>query len=325
VKLWYEFEGLDSAMSDIFISYNHEDQLRAQELARALEGRGWSIFWDRTIPIGKTWPETIGKELSEARCVVVLWLKTSIESGWVREEADDAKARRILIPVRIDNIQPPIGFRGIQTADLVNWNATEPTPAFSRLTADIAMLIGSTPMKEPPWPAATKEPPSSPSLPPERERPQSLPPISSPPAEPNSVDIAQPSRLPIYLLGVFAALIWPVGLSIIAFANPGPVNDRELRTFFPVLVFIQTLYGLASAGVWIRTGSAKNLGITWLVFLIITWIAMYIMDQIDHSILGGSRDSLGLLIETAALTAVSFAFCAAILQESARIVRYFKL
>jgi TIR domain len=133
-------------MSDIFISYNHEDQIRAQELAQALGGRGWSIFWDRTIPYGKTWRETIGKELSEARCVIVLWSKTSIESGWVQEEADDAKRRGVLIPIRIDDIKPPIGFRGIQTADLVNWKATRPTPAFERLKTDIAASIGRGPL-----------------------------------------------------------------------------------------------------------------------------------------------------------------------------------
>ncbi len=128
-------------MSDIFISYNHEDRLRAEMFAKALEGRGWSIFWDRTIPIGKTWRETIGRELSEARCVIVLWSNTSVESEWVREEADDARQRRVLVPVRIDDIQPPMGFRGIQTADLVNWNAGETTPAFDRLIADIGALI----------------------------------------------------------------------------------------------------------------------------------------------------------------------------------------
>ena len=47
-------------MSDIFISYAGEDETRAEMLARTLEDRGWSTFWDRTIPIGKTWRETIG-------------------------------------------------------------------------------------------------------------------------------------------------------------------------------------------------------------------------------------------------------------------------
>jgi TPR repeat protein len=129
-------------MSDIFISYAREDQPWAEMLAQTLEGRGWSTFWDRTIPIGKTWRETIGSELDGARCVIVLWSKTSIESGWVQEEADDAKRRGVLVPILIDNIQPPIGFRSIQAAHLENWDGKEPTQAFRRLIADIAAQIG---------------------------------------------------------------------------------------------------------------------------------------------------------------------------------------
>jgi hypothetical protein len=49
-------------MSDIFISYASEDLPRIRPLVDALERRGWSVFWDRTIPAGKTWREVIGNE-----------------------------------------------------------------------------------------------------------------------------------------------------------------------------------------------------------------------------------------------------------------------
>ena len=132
-------------MSDIFISYASNDRPRAETFAHTLEGRGWSTFWDRTIPTGKTWRETIGRELQGARCVIVLWSKNSIESRWVQEEADDAQGRGVLVPILIENVQPPIGFRSIQAAHLENWNGTESTEAFRRLIADIAALIGPPP------------------------------------------------------------------------------------------------------------------------------------------------------------------------------------
>ena len=91
-------------MSDIFISYASEDRPRAEMLAQTLEGRGWSTFWDRTIPSGKTWRETIVTELNGARCVIVLWSKASIKSGWVQEEADDANRRGVLVPVLIEDV-----------------------------------------------------------------------------------------------------------------------------------------------------------------------------------------------------------------------------
>jgi hypothetical protein len=135
-------DGREGAMRDIFISYGREDQTRAQMLARVLERRGWSIFWDRRIPTGKSWPQTIGKELSEARCVIVLWSKTSVESTWVQDEADDARRRGVLFPVLIDNVLPPFGFRSLQAADLANWDGKQKTPAVHRLIVDIAAHIG---------------------------------------------------------------------------------------------------------------------------------------------------------------------------------------
>ena len=72
-------------MSDIFVSYASEDRSRAQMLTQRLEGRGWSVFWDQTIPFGKTWRQTIEKELINARCVIVLWSKSSIDS-WGRKK-----------------------------------------------------------------------------------------------------------------------------------------------------------------------------------------------------------------------------------------------
>ena len=131
-------------MSDIFISYASEDQARAQMLARVLEGQGWSIFWDRRIPIGKSWRETIGRELAEARCVVVLWSQTSVDSNWVQDEADDARRRGVLFPVLIDGVLPPFGFRSLQAADLTNWDGKEATQALEWLISDLLKSIGSS-------------------------------------------------------------------------------------------------------------------------------------------------------------------------------------
>ena len=46
-------------MSQIFISYSQADRARAQTLVAALEREGWSVWWDRKIPPGKTFDEVI--------------------------------------------------------------------------------------------------------------------------------------------------------------------------------------------------------------------------------------------------------------------------
>jgi hypothetical protein len=129
-------------MSDIFISYAREDLDRVRPLAEALHERGWSVFWDRTIPAGKTWRQVIDKALEETRCVLVVWSNASVGSEWVLEEADDGRERGALIPIRLNNVKPPRGFRSIQGADLFGPDLGKPTPEFEKLVKDISAIIG---------------------------------------------------------------------------------------------------------------------------------------------------------------------------------------
>ena len=136
-------------MADIFISYAREDEVRIQPLVRVLENRAWSIFWDRHIPAGQTWRSYIGKALGDARCVIVAWSRDSIVSDWVSEEADEGKKRGILIPVLLDAVEPPIGFRSIQAADLTDWQSDRLSPHFEKLLREIGGVLHATPTPTP--------------------------------------------------------------------------------------------------------------------------------------------------------------------------------
>ena len=98
-------------MSDIFISYARADKEKAELLANAFSRKGWSVWWDREIPPGKSFDETIENALSSARCVVVLWSKTSVSSRWVKTEAAEGAERGILVPALIDNVKIPSSSR----------------------------------------------------------------------------------------------------------------------------------------------------------------------------------------------------------------------
>jgi len=132
-------------MADIFISYAHEDAERIEPLVQALEEQGWSVFWDRHIPAGQTWRSFIAKALHNAKCVIVVWSVHSLPSNWVSEEADEGKKRHILVPLLMDKVEPPIGFRSIQTADLSDWQLNKPSPRFEKLVQDINLILTGTP------------------------------------------------------------------------------------------------------------------------------------------------------------------------------------
>jgi formylglycine-generating enzyme required for sulfatase activity len=131
-------------MSDIFISYAREDLPRARAIAQALEAHGWSVWWDRNIRTGEIFRRVIREQIGKARSVVVLWSEHSVDSDWVHEEASLGKRRNILVPVLTDEVELPLGFGSIQTADLTGWAGDAMAPAFRSLCSDIEELIGTS-------------------------------------------------------------------------------------------------------------------------------------------------------------------------------------
>jgi hypothetical protein len=128
-------------MSNVFISYAQEDAPAARILTETLQRAGFSVWWDRHIPPGKTWDEIIGRELDTADCVLVLWSKISVASRWVREEAERSAARGCLIPVLVERVDPPFGFGRIHAADLSAWHGDEKDPGFAELCAAVSNLV----------------------------------------------------------------------------------------------------------------------------------------------------------------------------------------
>ena len=129
-------------MADIFISYANEDRERAGQLAALLESAGWSVWWDRRIPAGRTWRTVLEEALGDSRCMVVLWSNHSVTSPWVAEEAEEARRlNKTLVPVMINAVEPPIGFRAIQAADLVRWDGSPEDAGARQLIADLKSLV----------------------------------------------------------------------------------------------------------------------------------------------------------------------------------------
>jgi tetratricopeptide (TPR) repeat protein len=128
-------------MSDIFISYARENREQAELLAGIFEQQNWSVWWDKVIPPGRKYADVIGAELASAKAVVVLWSRASVVSDWVKDEAQEGVNRNILIPALVDKVQPPYGFRQVQTADLCDWDGSSSHLDLQSLVRGVAGLI----------------------------------------------------------------------------------------------------------------------------------------------------------------------------------------
>lgn len=127
--------------ADIFVSYAQGDRDWVKELATALEAEGFSVWWDPNLLPGTKFRDTINKELTKARTVIVVWSRLSVDSDWVRDEAEDARQLNKLVPTLKDPITPPHGFRQLQTANLSQWRGRREHPEFRGLVEGIRALI----------------------------------------------------------------------------------------------------------------------------------------------------------------------------------------
>ncbi|MBS0151154.1 MAG: SUMF1/EgtB/PvdO family nonheme iron enzyme [Nitrospira sp.] len=131
-------------MSDIFISYASEDRSCAKSLAHALERKGWSIWWDRRIPIGRSYDEVIEEALDGSKAVVVVWTQTSVKSQWVKNEARKGMRRGVLFPVMpLEEVKIPLEFEHLQAAHLMDWQPEQDHAGFDQFIDDLAHKIGA--------------------------------------------------------------------------------------------------------------------------------------------------------------------------------------
>jgi hypothetical protein len=137
-------------MTDVFISYKKEDVDRVQPMAEGLAKAGYDIWWDHRIPPGRTYRDVIGAALQAAKCVIVVWSENSTKSQWVLDEADVGAKRRVLLPILIDDILPPLGFTQIEAARLVHWDGDEAALEWQHTLEAVGHLVGRAPGEAPP-------------------------------------------------------------------------------------------------------------------------------------------------------------------------------
>lgn len=147
-----------ATLSDVFLSYKAEDRPRVKPIRDALAADGLTVWWDAQIAGGSEWRQDIQEQLDAAASVVVVWSKRSVgpEGRFVRDEASRAQRRGTYVPVRIDSVEPPLGFGEHQVISLEGWEGDSSDLRFRRLSEAVrSVMAGEAP--PPPSPAAERK------------------------------------------------------------------------------------------------------------------------------------------------------------------------
>lgn len=142
-------------MADVFVSYKREDRELVRPLVRALQARGFTVWWDSRIETGENWLACIKRALDDASCVIVVWTSQSVgqdglhASEIIEAEVEEGRKRNVLLPVQLQNGPFPFLYDRKQAQDLIDWQGNADDPAFERLTNDISRHCGDRTPPEP--------------------------------------------------------------------------------------------------------------------------------------------------------------------------------
>jgi tetratricopeptide (TPR) repeat protein len=133
-------------MADVFISYRNTPDRRAivRRLATILRAYEVTVWWDYGLEAGESYRSQIMTELTNARIVMPLWCAESVQSQWVRMEAELGKDK--LLPARLQKVAPPDSFEAIQAADLIGWDGAVGNPRLQAFVRRVCERLGRQPV-----------------------------------------------------------------------------------------------------------------------------------------------------------------------------------
>ena len=122
---------------DVFVSYARKNRPLAEQLAEGLSAGGLQVWWDSELSAGSEFAAVIETKLQSAAVVIVLWSADSVRSAFVRDESSRALKQDKLLPVRIEDIELPLGFGQLHTLDLLEWEGDADDDAFQKLLLEV--------------------------------------------------------------------------------------------------------------------------------------------------------------------------------------------
>lgn len=135
-------------MPDVFLSYKRERRPAAEHLARILTLHGYDTWFDYNLVKGHDFALQIDRMIRSSKVLVVLWCTRSVGSRWVQEEVDLAQELGVLLPVRIERCEMPVGNRRLDSLDLAAWDGSPRSSALDDVLIAIGERVGKPPVPE---------------------------------------------------------------------------------------------------------------------------------------------------------------------------------
>lgn len=93
---------------DIAASYSRQDTARVVPLLDALKARGVGVWFDKNIPGGALWEETITRNMRRAKAVLFFVSRASLDSDRCFDEVSAARTlRKPIVPVLVEPVRMP--------------------------------------------------------------------------------------------------------------------------------------------------------------------------------------------------------------------------
>lgn len=128
-------------MGFVFLAYSRQDSKLAGQVSSALSRDGINVWSHEEVAPGANWAKEIRAALAECFAVVAIWTVNSVRSAWALEEAEFAKEHKKLVPLLMDEVELPRGFRDVVTVDLREWSGRRDDKNWQQLIRSLNILI----------------------------------------------------------------------------------------------------------------------------------------------------------------------------------------
>jgi hypothetical protein len=117
----------------VFVSYAREDRETIEPVVKALQGEGFSVWWDKEMIGGTKWEEELERALNNSECVLLFLTQFSLRAdSYTKNEAYYSQEK--VIPVMLEeNLRVPLSLQGTAYVSLIGWKGDKTAPEWKAL------------------------------------------------------------------------------------------------------------------------------------------------------------------------------------------------